>query len=359
MNKTTKTTIALGTTLIGVVGLGVTANASTDVPNVSNDNGTTQQNCQQNNLEGHEYNLKTGNTSNSTVNPIYNYYKTGQVQVNNNYVKNVSSPIYDYYQSQLNTINDSGNNFYDNLANNNIEGNNFNNNLANNNIEGNSFNGNLANNIGDNNFNGNLANNQNFNNIKESNVNNAQNFNRSGLDQTHNTVIQSNTNISNPQTHEDPVGYERSEGHWPKNTATVYVKATNPLIRSAVNSAISNWNNTGSFTFVPTNDPANANIVVQEDYNPTTSADGVTYTKINRLSNEFTGQQNVYLNDFYLLNPDAGYTQESRVHAATHELGHAIGLGHNPVEKSSIMYPSNTGTPIQINDVRAVNAIYR
>ncbi|GAX02597.1 peptidase M10 [Secundilactobacillus pentosiphilus] len=52
-----------------------------------------------------------------------------------------------------------------------------------------------------------------------------------------------------------------------------------------------------------------------------------------------------------------GYTTSQRVNVAEHELGHAMGLAHNP-SKHSVMYKSTRYVSIQPVDVKNVKELY-
>jgi predicted Zn-dependent protease len=142
---------------------------------------------------------------------------------------------------------------------------------------------------------------------------------------------------------------------WTQPSATVYVDLSNPVLRSATESAISQWNQTGAFTFHQTNNKNEADIVVTAISEQSDGAAGLTDTKMDATTG-YILHADVNLNAGYLLNPTYGYSQQRIINTAEHELGHAIGLQHS--DAASVMQPAGSFYSIQPRDVQAVKKLY-
>lgn len=146
-----------------------------------------------------------------------------------------------------------------------------------------------------------------------------------------------------------------SDARWTQPSATIYVDLNNPTLRSATESAINQWNQTGAFTFHPTRDKKEADVVVTVVDEHQNGAAGLTNTKMNATTG-YIFHADVQLNAGYLLNPSYGYSQDRIVNTAEHELGHAIGLQHS--SGISVMQPAGSYYPIQPQDVANVRRLY-
>ena len=144
---------------------------------------------------------------------------------------------------------------------------------------------------------------------------------------------------------------------WDKPSANIYLDPNlNDKFRTAYLDAISQWNNTGAFTFNIVNNINDANIIGTQEYNRNTNAAGVTESRYN----PYAGRMNsatIKLNGYYLLNPQFGYNQERITNTAAHELGHAIGLDHN--NGDSLMQPAGSYKGIRPVDINTVRNIYK
>lgn len=142
---------------------------------------------------------------------------------------------------------------------------------------------------------------------------------------------------------------------WPHASATVYVDLSNPVLRSAAESALSQWNRTGAFTFKQINDKSKADITITAINENNDNAAGLTNSTTNAMTGYIT-HADVQLNAGYLLDPSYGYSQQRVINTAEHELGHAIGLQHN--NGTSVMQPAGSFFKIQPADVAAVRKLY-
>lgn len=136
------------------------------------------------------------------------------------------------------------------------------------------------------------------------------------------------------------------------NTATVNVTQSSPRFQSIWTSAVQAWNRTGVFTFQITNDP-NAQVITQMNPNLGGSYSGMTYLTTNNQNLIVKARcdiNNQTLSSFH-------YAKFEWINVAEHELGHAIGLNHNP-GKASVMYIANRSYSIQNVDIESVRQLY-
>lgn len=165
--------------------------------------------------------------------------------------------------------------------------------------------------------------------------------------------VSSISSSKNDQTTDDDLS---NSARWNKNTATVYLEASNRSFRNAYLEALKNWNRTGAFNFDLTDDKNKAQIILKQQRDPNTSAAGVTNTTINQLTGRLI-TADVYLNSYYLLDLRYGYSQKRITNTAEHELGHAIGLAHDD-DKVSVMRSAGSYYSIQQSDIDAVKTLY-
>lgn len=113
--------------------------------------------------------------------------------------------------------------------------------------------------------------------------------------------------------------------------------------------AINKWNGTHAFTFkiVKSNGQVHADSFssMSKTFSTTT---GITYSKIcgSQLLSAHVRLNNATLTKYK-------YSSSQRTNVAEHELGHAMGLLHNPNEKS-VMYYKNRYVSVQPVDVQAI-----
>ncbi|MGT2784845.1 M57 family metalloprotease [Streptococcus merionis] len=152
------------------------------------------------------------------------------------------------------------------------------------------------------------------------------------------------------------VVYTTEGARWETNQATVYIASSDPTFVTAYEQAIANWTSTGVFTFVQVSTAEEADIIATDYAAPDTPAAGVAESTVNPLTHRMVNVT-VKLNSYYLLNQAYGYSSERILHTAEHELGHAIGLGHQDTE-TSVMASAGSYHGIQPTDITAVQALY-
>lgn len=145
-------------------------------------------------------------------------------------------------------------------------------------------------------------------------------------------------------------------GRWENNQATIFIDSKNPDFRSAYQTAVMNWNLTGAFHFTIVNNRHQADIVALDVSDPQTEAAGMADSSTNLLTHYYSGVT-LKLNAYYLLDPRYGYDQRRIIYTAEHELGHAIGLGHE-VNRVSVMELAGSFHGIQPLDIQAVTQLY-
>lgn len=144
---------------------------------------------------------------------------------------------------------------------------------------------------------------------------------------------------------------------WKTNQARIYIASSDSVYRKAYEEAVENWNATGVFQLIIVDDRSQADIVA-EDYSDSTSpAAGLAETTINPLTQHFKAAT-VKLNRHYLSDPTYGYDSQRIRHTAEHEIGHALGLGHED-EETSVMASSGSFVGIQTRDVEALRLLYK
>ncbi|WNZ88954.1 matrixin family metalloprotease [Streptococcus iniae] len=144
---------------------------------------------------------------------------------------------------------------------------------------------------------------------------------------------------------------------WQSNQATVYIEATHPVFVNAYRATITNWNKTGTFQFTIVDDFKRADIIAKETNDSTMEVAGLAKVESQEVT-KIIRNASVYLNAYYLLDPQYDYSSERIVHTAEHELGHAIGLEHED-EKPSVMKSSGSYLGIQKRDMEKVQALYQ
>lgn len=140
------------------------------------------------------------------------------------------------------------------------------------------------------------------------------------------------------------------------------ITTKNPKLVAAYQNAIRAWNQTGCFNFQLTNNP-NAPIKLNEKDLSSSTQDngsyrsqelGITYNKFYAKSHGLVGADVNLDNSQELLSRPVNYITI----VAEHELGHAIGLKHQPENAKSVMVPVNAKYPIQPMDIQNVKQLY-
>lgn len=138
------------------------------------------------------------------------------------------------------------------------------------------------------------------------------------------------------------------------NVPNATIQLSDSKTKSIWHAAINKWNGTHAFTFKIVKSGAQVHAdsfsSMSKTYSTTT---GITYSKIcgSQLLSAHVRLNNASLGKYK-------YTTAQRTNVAEHELGHAMGLLHNPNAKS-VMYYKNRYVSIQPVDVSAIQKDYR
>ncbi|MTV81744.1 matrixin family metalloprotease [Secundilactobacillus folii] len=137
--------------------------------------------------------------------------------------------------------------------------------------------------------------------------------------------------------------------------ATVRMTVTSPYYQQIWRQALTNWNHEHVFQFrLTTAAQAQITIAPMPLNERKASIAGLTYVTYN--NDDLITKVDTYLNSTTL--KTYKYTHQQRIDVAEHELGHTMGLAHNPQMKS-VMYFANRYYSIQKVDEEAVNLDYR
>lgn len=149
-----------------------------------------------------------------------------------------------------------------------------------------------------------------------------------------------------------PFGPER----FAQNHATYAITTKSAYYQKIWRSAVHAWNKTGVFTFKLASSKS-AQIKLT-----TASANQAQHLGKDVGLTEYWAKRDYLIKVSSELNPTLlhsyGYTRSDDLHVAEHELGHAMGLEHNP-SKHSVMYYENRSVAIQPVDINGVKARYQ
>ncbi|HJE86867.1 MAG TPA: matrixin family metalloprotease [Levilactobacillus hammesii] len=149
-----------------------------------------------------------------------------------------------------------------------------------------------------------------------------------------------------------PFGPER----FAQDHATYAITTKSAYYQRIWRSAVKAWNKTGAFDFKLA--PAKS---AQIKLSTASASQAKQLGKDVGLT-EYWARRDYFVKISSELNPSLlhsyGYSRSDDLHVAEHELGHAMGLAHNP-SKHSVMYYENRSVGIQQVDINGVKARYQ
>jgi len=137
--------------------------------------------------------------------------------------------------------------------------------------------------------------------------------------------------------------------------ATYAITTKSAYYRSVWQAAINKWNDTGAFHFkLSSNKTAQIHLTTDTVKEEHQMGDDVGVT-------DYWSRRSVLVAVTCYLNPqlmsEFHYSKSDATHVAEHELGHAMGLNHNP-SKASVMYFRNRSEGIHAVDIEGVKERY-
>jgi matrixin family protein len=129
------------------------------------------------------------------------------------------------------------------------------------------------------------------------------------------------------------VKVESNQPRWPSTDINVYIdNGIRKQYKTAYKLAIKNWNKANVIDFHIVKTKADANVKLTQ-HNSNEDYSGITYTAT---ANNNLTDATVYFNDTKVHDSDMA----TLTTVAEHELGHAIGLKHDDVNKNTLMNPT-------------------
>lgn len=152
-----------------------------------------------------------------------------------------------------------------------------------------------------------------------------------------------------------------SPGIFRQRSASVYIDSNDQSFKSATLEAMSKWEK--AFNLYQTKDPKKADITVKAGHIKG-DAIGITNSQSYLTSPYHAGQCHIIIDNKKLNDSKASRTD--KVLCITHELGHAIGLGHDDHNEKDVMYPSEaiggfnfTKQEVTQKDLNAIDKLYK
>ena len=153
-----------------------------------------------------------------------------------------------------------------------------------------------------------------------------------------------------------------SPGLFRQRSASVYIDSNDQSFKSATLEAMSKWKKV--FNLYQTKDPKKADITVKAGHIKGDTI-GITNSQSYLTSPYHVGQCHIIIDNKKLNDSKASRTD--KVLCITHELGHAIGLGHDYHNEKDVMYPSEivgsgfnfTKQEVTQKDLNAIDKLYK
>ncbi|MBB1063408.1 M57 family metalloprotease [Limosilactobacillus fastidiosus] len=151
---------------------------------------------------------------------------------------------------------------------------------------------------------------------------------------------------------------------WQKKTIWIYMRTSDPRLKSAFQNAVKNWNKVKEIKIKWTKDEDKANIIAADgDLSANNTNNGVGYqtAQLGETKTEYNPDTHELHKATSILDPyQLDYTNPNfRSEVAQHELGHALGLAHAPEYEHSVMVPRNIRTGITKNDRKSIHLLYQ